>query len=73
MKTQLVITPAYADKQDIATLIGVSKRTVDSLLRQGCPHLKLGARKVRFDIDQVKTWLNEKFKTQRISYLRDKK
>jgi excisionase family DNA binding protein len=55
----------YGDKADVATMLGMSRRTVDNLLRQGCPHLRLGARRVRFDMAEVRQWLTENFRTQR--------
>jgi excisionase family DNA binding protein len=51
----------YGDKNDVAAMLQLSKRTVDTLLSKGMPHLRIGARRVRFDMDEVQKWLKEKF------------
>ena len=62
-------TPAsdqrYGDKNAVAKMIGVSKRTVENLMAQGLPHLALGRRRTRFEMDEVRAWLRQKFRTQR--------
>jgi predicted DNA-binding transcriptional regulator AlpA len=55
----------YGDKNDVATMLGMSKRTVDNLMAQGCPHLRIGSRRCRFDLTEVRQWLSENFRTQR--------
>ena len=57
--------PRYTDKREIAALLKLSVRSVDNLLAAGCPHLKLGKRRVRFDIDEVRSWLSETYRMQR--------
>ena len=42
-------------------MIGLSVRTVDNLIAQGCPHLKLGARCLRFNMEEVHAWFINKF------------
>ncbi|HTI70870.1 MAG TPA: helix-turn-helix domain-containing protein [Candidatus Limnocylindria bacterium] len=49
----------YINRRAVARMLGVSTRTVDNLVRQGCPHIKLGYRSVRFEPDQVATWLRD--------------
>jgi predicted DNA-binding transcriptional regulator AlpA len=62
---QLATVPRYGSKKDVARMIQMSVRSVDNFLRDGCPHLKLSARRVRFDLDEVREWLAENFRTQR--------
>lgn len=47
-------------------MVGCCVRTVDSLMQQGMPHLKLGRRKVRFDLGEVADWLKRTYGTQRL-------
>jgi len=57
--------PQFGDKRDVAAMARVSRRTVDNFLADGCPHIKLGARRVRFDLAEVRAWLKQKYGTQR--------
>lgn len=57
--------PRFADKRAVAAMLGLSVRSVDNYLGDGMPHLKLGARRVRFDLEEVRRWLKERFGTQR--------
>ncbi len=59
------IPSPFASKKQVAEFIGLSVRTVDAYLAQGMPHLKLGARRTRFDLGEVKQWLNDNFHVQR--------
>ena len=61
--------PRYGDKRAVADMLGLSRRTIDNLLRDGCPHLKLGARRVRFDMSEVASWLRERYGCQRLGKL----
>jgi excisionase family DNA binding protein len=36
--------------------MGIARRTVDNWLQRGLPHLKLGSRRVRFDLREVDEW-----------------
>jgi hypothetical protein len=45
-----------ANRREIARLLGVSCRTVDSLCAQGLPHLLLGTRTARFNPAEVLAW-----------------
>lgn len=62
---EIVPTPRYGDKKAVAQMIGMSRRSVDNFLRAGCPHLRLGQRRVRFDLAEVRAWLREKYHVQR--------
>jgi excisionase family DNA binding protein len=64
--TKLTAVPRYGSKRDVAAMLQVSVRTVDNLIaKNGCPHLKLGARRVRFDLAETRQWLADTFRTQR--------
>ena len=54
------ITAPLGKKRDVAKMINVCVRSVDNYIAEGCPHLKLSPRSVRFDLAEVKVW----FKTQ---------
>ena len=56
----------FGGKKEVAAMLGVCVRTVDSLMQQGCPHLKLGRRKVLFDLKEVGDWLKLRYGCQRI-------
>lgn len=56
---------AALDKLAFGQLFDVSKRTVDSWLAAGCPHLKLSARMVRIPLAEGVAWVKERFTTQR--------
>lgn len=49
----------YLTKQEVAEYMRVSPATLDRLLRQGLPHIKLG-RRVLFQKCHVDTWLKSK-------------
>jgi len=61
--------PRYGDKESVALMLGLSTRTISNLMQQGCPYLALGARRCRFDMDEVRAWLKEKYGTRRIGKL----
>jgi hypothetical protein len=48
-------------------------RYVDSFLQRGCPHLKFGKRRVRFDLDEVAAWVSERFGQRRLGPLQPDK
>ena len=58
--------PRYGSKADVAAMLQMSRRTVDNFLARGCPHLKLGSRRCRFDMEEVREWLSQNFRTQRL-------
>lgn len=45
-------------KQEICEWLNISMPTIDRLMKQGLPHLKIG-KAVRFERDDVKRWLEE--------------
>ena len=56
----------FADKRAVAALAGLrSTRWVELQMAAGMPHLKLGPRRVRFDLEEVRQWLKEKYHQQR--------
>lgn len=57
---------ALGDKDDVGQLAGgMSRRWVDDQMVLGMPHLKIGKRRVRFDLQEVREWLKEKYHVQR--------
>lgn len=59
-------SPKFADKRAVAAMVGCCVRSVDNLMVRGCPYLKLGRRKIRFDLDEVRNWLKREYGTSRI-------
>jgi hypothetical protein len=58
--------PIFGDKRAVGSLAGgMSVRWVDGELTKGMPHLKFGARRVRFDLLEVSAWLKQKYGQQR--------
>lgn len=57
--------PAFGDKRAVAAMLGMSVRSVDNLMGQGMPYMRLGTRRVRFDLEEVRTWLKGHFGTRR--------
>ena len=49
------------DKKAVAAMLGFSRRHIDNLVAQGCPHMKFGKRRVRFDPTEVLQWCKERF------------
>ena len=59
-------TSALGDKLAVGAMAGgFSKRWVDLQMANGMPHLKLGRRRVRFDLAEVREWLRQKYHVQR--------
>ena len=44
---------------DLCNKIKVTRTTIERYRREGMPYKKIG-KMVRFDIDEVSTWINEK-------------
>jgi hypothetical protein len=53
------------DKRGYAARWGFSIRHIDNLLAQGCPHLKIGKRRVRLVVTEADEWMKRTFATQR--------
>jgi len=47
------------NKKEIAAHFAVSIPTIDRLMKEDMPYTKLG-KSVRFDLEKVKAWLEEK-------------
>lgn len=45
-------------KQEVCEWLNISVPTIDRLMKQGMPHLKIG-KAVRFEQAEVKRWLEE--------------
>lgn len=55
----------FGDKADVQAMLLCCRRSVDGYMADGMPHLKLGPRKVLFDLDEVREWAKRKFATRR--------
>jgi len=53
------------DKKEYASRWSFSLRTIDNLLRDGLPHLKVGKRRVRIFVADADLWMRERFSQQR--------
>jgi predicted DNA-binding transcriptional regulator AlpA len=53
------------DKKGFGARWGFSTRHIDNLLAQGCPHLKIGKRRVRIVVAEADQWMKEQFGTRR--------
>lgn len=60
-------------KRDVAALIGMSVRTVDNLLRAGCPHIKISSRKIIFDLAETAAWIKQRFGQRRRGAMRQQR
>jgi excisionase family DNA binding protein len=49
----------YLSKKDLATYLGISKGTIERLMKQGLPHIKL-ERRVLFKQSDIDHWLETK-------------
>ena len=49
--------PDYESKQDLATRLGVSTRTVDNLMLRGLPYVAITGKLRRFPRADVDAWL----------------
>lgn len=66
MGEKLAAPAPFGDKRAVAVLAGgFSVRWVDMQLAHGMPHLKIGPRRVRFDLAEVAAWLKERYGQQR--------
>ena len=61
----------HIDKDALARHLGLSRRTIDNWLQRGMPHLKLGARRVRFDLRKIEAWLHRECRTVRYGKSRE--
>jgi predicted DNA-binding transcriptional regulator AlpA len=63
--TNIETLPRYGSKRDVANMVQMSVRSVDNFLRDGCPALRIGKRRVRFEMNEVRAWLADTYRTQR--------
>jgi hypothetical protein len=59
------LAAGITDKRGYAARWGFSIRHIDNLLAQGCPHLKIGKRRVRLVVTEADEWMKRTFATQR--------
>ena len=57
------------DKRALGTLLQLSTRSISNQMERGMPHLKIGQRRVRFEPEQVLTWLRSTYSCQRLGKL----
>jgi len=55
----------FGSKRDVATMLQLSVRSVDNLVAAGCPVLRIGKRRCRFDLAEVAAWLKEQYGQRR--------
>lgn len=55
----------FGDKRAVARMTAMSSRWVDGEMAKGMPHLKLGPRRCRFDLEEVAEWLRQQYRVQR--------
>lgn len=46
--------------KEVMKYLGVSRQMVSKLRKQGLPHSKVGYKTVRYDLEKVKEWLEDK-------------
>jgi len=63
---QKLAAEIITDKKGFGARWGFSTRHVDNLLAQGCPHLKVGKRRVRIVVPEADLWMKERFGTRRM-------
>ena len=56
-------------KRVLAAWFSICPRTVDNLIVRGMPHVKLGARKTLFDLNEVEAWLKQTYGVSRLGKL----
>jgi hypothetical protein len=57
--------PDVLDKRGYADRWNFSVRTIDNFLARSLPHLKIGKRRVRIEVQAADAWMREQFATQR--------
>lgn len=51
----------FGTKEDVAKMLRITKRAVDQYLAEGMPCLRLNARVLRFDLEDVRRWFKAKY------------
>lgn len=64
--SDLKLAAIINDKRAFAARWQGSVRSVDGLLAQGLPHLKIGKRRVRIIVAEADAWMRERFGTRRL-------
>ena len=54
----------FGTKRDVAAMLQLSVRSVDNLVAAGCPVLRIGKRRCRFDLLEVAAWVKERYGQQ---------
>jgi phage terminase Nu1 subunit (DNA packaging protein) len=62
-------SPALLDKRGLGAMIQLSPRSVSNLMEKGCPHMRIGERRVRFEPEAVLKWLRETYSCKRVGKL----
>lgn len=57
--------PPFGNKNDVAELLGMSRRSVDNFMAAGMPYCALSKRAVRFDLAEVRAWVKQRYGTRR--------
>lgn len=60
----------FGSKRDVARLLDTSTRMVETLMAEGMPYLRLGTRRVRFDMAEVAAWVRSECRVQHRSITR---
>jgi excisionase family DNA binding protein len=55
----------FGDKEAVARMLGVTTKTVQNLMARGMPHIRLGSRRTRFDLPEVRKWIKDQFEVRR--------
>jgi hypothetical protein len=57
----------FGDKRAVAAMAGgMSFRWVDGEMAKGMPYLRLGARRCKFDLAEVRAWLKGQYAARRL-------
>ena len=54
------------DKLAVAEMLDLCPRSIDNLMAQGMPHLRIGKRRVRFDLPEVRAWAKRHYGVSRM-------
>lgn len=54
------------DKFAVAEMLDLCPRSIDNLMAQGMPHLRIGKRRVRFDLPDVLAWAKRHYGVSRM-------
>lgn len=57
--------PHFGTKKELAAMVSLCPRSIDALMRNGMPHLRIGARRCRFDLAECAAWLKNHYGCRR--------